>query len=265
MVRAIEDGYLQGLIADEAFKIHQEVESGERPVVGVNKFVSDEPPPEIATYELDAEGRDLQLKRLAKVKAERDAAAVKDSARRAVARGRRRRQPDAQADRLRQRLLHRGRDGLRAQSGVGRVPAAGGVLMAELRRPARVLVAKPGLDGHDRGAKIVARTLRDAGFEVIYTGIRQRIEDIVSIALQEDVALVGLSILSGAHVALTTRTVEALRAADAGDIAVVVGGTIPRGRRAEAAGRRRRGGVPDRHTAGRPCPRRARADREGDG
>ena len=95
--------------------------------------------------------------------------------------------------------------------------------------PARVLVAKPGLDGHDRGAKIVARTLRDAGFEVIYTGIRQRIEDIVSIALQEDVAVVGLSILSGAHVALTQRTVDALRAAVAGDIAVVVGGTIPQG------------------------------------
>ena len=94
---------------------------------------------------------------------------------------------------------------------------------------ARVLVAKPGLDGHDRGAKIVARTLRDAGFEVIYTGIRQRIEDIVSIALQEDVALVGLSILSGAHVSLTARTVDALRAADAGDIAVGVGGTIPQG------------------------------------
>ncbi|MCV7175429.1 cobalamin B12-binding domain-containing protein [Mycolicibacterium sphagni] len=92
---------------------------------------------------------------------------------------------------------------------------------------ARVLVAKPGLDGHDRGAKIVARALRDAGFEVIYTGIRQRIEDIVSIALQEDVAVVGLSILSGAHLALTQRTVDALRAADAGDIAVIVGGTIP--------------------------------------
>jgi methylmalonyl-CoA mutase, C-terminal domain len=92
---------------------------------------------------------------------------------------------------------------------------------------ARILVAKPGLDGHDRGAKIVARTLRDAGFEVIYTGIRQHIEDIVSIALQEDVAVVGLSILSGAHVALTTRVVEALAEADAGDIAVVVGGTIP--------------------------------------
>ena len=100
---------------------------------------------------------------------------------------------------------------------------------------ARVLVAKPGLDGHDRGAKIVARTLRDAGFEVIYTGIRQRVEDIVSIALQEDVALVGLSILSGAHLALTKRIIEALRAADAGDIPVVVGGTIPARRRAEAA------------------------------
>lgn len=93
--------------------------------------------------------------------------------------------------------------------------------------PARILVAKPGLDGHDRGAKIVARALRDAGFEVVFTGIRQRIEDIVAIALQEDVAVVGLSILSGAHLALTTRTVEALRAADAGDIAVIVGGTIP--------------------------------------
>jgi methylmalonyl-CoA mutase C-terminal domain/subunit len=91
----------------------------------------------------------------------------------------------------------------------------------------RVLGAKPGLAGHDRGAKIVARTLRDAGFEVIYTGIRQRIEDIASIAVQEDVAVVGLSILSGAHLTLTTRTIEALRAADAGDIAVVVGGTIP--------------------------------------
>jgi methylmalonyl-CoA mutase, C-terminal domain len=91
----------------------------------------------------------------------------------------------------------------------------------------RILVAKPGLDGHDRGAKIVARTLRDAGFEVIYTGIRQRIEDIASIAVQEDVAVVGLSILSGAHLALTARTIEALRAADAADIAVVVGGTIP--------------------------------------
>ncbi|MDV9170331.1 cobalamin-dependent protein [Streptomyces sp. W16] len=92
---------------------------------------------------------------------------------------------------------------------------------------ARVLVAKPGLDGHDRGAKIVARTLRDAGFEVIFTGIRQRVDDIVAVAVEEDVAVVGLSILSGAHLALTTRVIEALRATGAEDIAVVVGGTIP--------------------------------------
>ncbi|MFD7484235.1 TIGR03564 family F420-dependent LLM class oxidoreductase [Streptomyces mirabilis] len=91
----------------------------------------------------------------------------------------------------------------------------------------RVLIAKPGLDGHDRGAKIVARTLRDAGFEVVFTGIRQRVDTIVATALQEDVAVVGLSILSGAHLALTTRVVEGLRAAGAEDIAVVVGGTIP--------------------------------------
>jgi methylmalonyl-CoA mutase N-terminal domain/subunit len=77
MVRAIEDGYLQGLIADEAYRIHGEVEDGTRPVVGVNRFVSDEPAPDLATYELDAEGRERQLKRLAGVKAARDAAAVR--------------------------------------------------------------------------------------------------------------------------------------------------------------------------------------------
>jgi len=94
---------------------------------------------------------------------------------------------------------------------------------------ARVLVAKPGLDGHDRGAKLVARALRDAGFEVIYTGIRQRPEQIAIAAVQEDVAVIGLSILSGAHVALTRKTVEATRAAGGAHIAIVVGGTIPSG------------------------------------
>jgi methylmalonyl-CoA mutase C-terminal domain/subunit len=93
--------------------------------------------------------------------------------------------------------------------------------------PARVLVAKPGLDGHDRGAKLVARALRDAGFEVIYLGIRQKPETIASVAVQEDVSVVGLSILSGAHLGLTEKTVQALRAAGA-DALVVVGGTIPK-------------------------------------
>ena len=93
--------------------------------------------------------------------------------------------------------------------------------------PVRVLVAKPGLDGHDRGAKLVARALRDAGFEVIYLGIRQRPEAIAAVAVQEDVRIVGLSILSGAHVALTRKTANALRAAGADDVVLVVGGTIP--------------------------------------
>src|SRR5271157_3174095 len=79
MVSSIEDGYLQGLIADEAYKTHQDVEAGTRPVVGVNRFVSEEPEPDVVTYELDAEGRDLQLKRLSKVKAERDLAAVQST------------------------------------------------------------------------------------------------------------------------------------------------------------------------------------------
>jgi methylmalonyl-CoA mutase C-terminal domain/subunit len=90
----------------------------------------------------------------------------------------------------------------------------------------RVLVAKPGLDGHDRGVKLVARSLRDAGFEVIYLGIRQRPESIAAVAVQEDVQIVGLSILSGAHVALTRKTAGALRAAGAEDAVLVVGGTI---------------------------------------
>jgi methylmalonyl-CoA mutase C-terminal domain/subunit len=91
----------------------------------------------------------------------------------------------------------------------------------------RVLVAKPGLDGHDRGAKVVARALSEAGFEVIYTGIRQKPAEIAAAAVQEDVQVVGLSILSGAHIAYTRKTIEALGIAGAGDILVVVGGTIP--------------------------------------
>jgi len=91
----------------------------------------------------------------------------------------------------------------------------------------RVLVAKPGLDGHDRGAKVVARALRDAGMEVIYTGLRQTPEQIVEAALQEDVDVIGLSCLSGAHNHLFPKVVELLKAKDAADILVVGGGVIP--------------------------------------
>ena len=91
----------------------------------------------------------------------------------------------------------------------------------------RVLVAKPGLDGHDRGAKVIARALRDAGMEVIYTGLRKTPEMIVTAALQEDVQVVGLSILSGAHNAIVPRVMELLREKEMDDVLVIVGGIIP--------------------------------------
>ncbi|MGA3085672.1 MAG: cobalamin B12-binding domain-containing protein [Thermodesulfobacteriota bacterium] len=91
----------------------------------------------------------------------------------------------------------------------------------------RVLVAKPGLDGHDRGAKVIAYSLRDAGFEVIYSGLRQTTDSIVRAAIQEDVDVVGLSILSGAHLALTRRVAEGLKAQGADDVVLVLGGVIP--------------------------------------
>ena len=99
------------------------------------------------------------------------------------------------------------------------------VMMSEAK--IRVLVAKPGLDGHDRGAKVIARALRDAGMEVIYTGLRQTPEMIVSAALQEDVQVIGLSILSGAHNAIVPRVMDLLRQNEMDDVLVLVGGIIP--------------------------------------
>ena len=96
-----------------------------------------------------------------------------------------------------------------------------------MSHPIRVLVAKPGLDGHDRGANVIARALRDAGMEVIYTGLRQTPEMIVNAALQEDVQVIGLSILSGAHNAIVPRVIELLREKEMGDVKVVVGGIVP--------------------------------------
>ncbi len=94
-------------------------------------------------------------------------------------------------------------------------------------RKIRVLVAKPGLDGHDRGAKVVARALRDAGMEVIYTGLRQTPEMIVEAALQEDVDVIGLSILSGAHMAIVPRIFELMKTNGLDDVKVIIGGIIP--------------------------------------
>ena len=113
-------------------------------------------------------------------------------------------------------------------------------------RKIRVVVAKPGLDGHDRGAKIIARALRDAGMEVIYTGLHQTPEQIASTVIQEDADAVGLSILSGAHMTLVPRVVDLLREQDAGDVVVTVGGTIP----AEDVGELKELGVAEVFTPG---------------
>jgi methylmalonyl-CoA mutase C-terminal domain/subunit len=104
-------------------------------------------------------------------------------------------------------------------------PAQGG--RSEGGGPVRILVAKPGLDGHDRGAKVIARAFRDAGFEVIYTGLRQTPDQIAEAALQEDVQVVALSILSGAHSTLLPKVVEALRSRGLADVMVIAGGVIP--------------------------------------
>jgi methylmalonyl-CoA mutase C-terminal domain/subunit len=117
-----------------------------------------------------------------------------------------------------------------------------------VERPIRVVIAKPGLDGHDRGAKIIARSLRDAGMEVIYTGLHQTPEQIVETAIQEDADAVGISILSGAHMTLVPRIVEGLRANDAGEVLVVVGGTIPE----EDAAELKRLGIAEVFTPGAP-------------
>jgi methylmalonyl-CoA mutase C-terminal domain/subunit len=112
----------------------------------------------------------------------------------------------------------------------------------------RVVIAKVGLDGHDRGAKVIARALRDAGMEVIYTGLHQTPEQIVETAIQEDADAVGISILSGAHMTLVPRVVDLLRQRGAGEVLVVVGGTIP----AEDVGELKRLGVAEVFTPGAP-------------
>lgn len=106
-------------------------------------------------------------------------------------------------------------------------PSAEAGTMATDERPIRVLIAKPGLDGHDRGAKVVARALRDAGMEVVYTGIRQTPQMIAEAALQEDVQVIGLSILSGAHLGLFPRIVEELKSRGVDDVLLFAGGIIP--------------------------------------
>src|SRR5579875_705010 len=121
--------------------------------------------------------------------------------------------------------------------------------MSATEKKIRVVVAKPGLDGHDRGAKIIARALRDAGMEVIYTGLHQTPEQVVETVIQEDADAVGLSILSGAHMTLVPRILELMREQDIDDVVVTVGGTIP----AEDIAQLKRLGVAEVFTPGAPA------------
>src|SRR6187431_3719450 len=136
---------------------------------------------------------------------------------------RRRYQPDAPGSGLRSRLRHPRRDLRYAPRHLWNLRGAGFLMPERIR----VLVAKPGLDGHDRGAKIIARAFRDAGFEVVYTGLRQTPEQVVNASLQEDADVIGLSVLSGAHMTLCPRIMELLKKEGLDDVLVLVGGIIP--------------------------------------
>jgi methylmalonyl-CoA mutase C-terminal domain/subunit len=131
---------------------------------------------------------------------------------------------------------------------VGIFPLEAVPILRSVAAKIRVVIAKPGLDGHDRGAKIIARALRDAGMEVIYTGLHQTPEQIVETAIQEDADAVGISILSGAHMTLVPKIVEGLKENGADDVLIVVGGTIPR----EDSEELKRQGVAEVFTPGAP-------------
>ena len=258
MVAAIELGYPQREIAESAYRYQQSVEQGRKLVVGVNAYVADQEARLPILYIDDAIG-DVQLAKVAAIKASRDDARVTAALRSMQDAARGSGGADGADPRGRAGICDSGRDVRRAAGRLGRIrgthgvlsvprvaqcrntarphcrnveseggqPIAEGDLIPMTERPIRVVIAKPGLDGHDRGAKVIARALRDAGMEVIYTGLRQTPEQVASAALQEDADVIGLSILSGAHMHVCTRLMELLRASGLDDVLVVVGGIIP--------------------------------------
>ena len=223
MVAAIEAGYPQREIADSAYRTQKAVENGEQTVVGVNRHVDAAP----------ARGGDALHRRERSARPGGAAGPDPGDARQVPRRPDARRaeadrggngEPDAAVDSKRCGPTRRLGENVRgAARRLGRV--RGGAV--RLMRRIRVVIAKPGLDGHDRGAKVIARSLRDAGMEVIYTGLRQTPEQIVEAALQEDADAIGVSILSGAHNHVCPRVMKLLEEQGADDVLVVVGGIIP--------------------------------------
>jgi methylmalonyl-CoA mutase N-terminal domain/subunit len=238
--RAIESGLVQQRIMRSALQEEQRIASGEKVIVGVNKFQRTQGAAAIAMHRANPATLERQIARLRRVQAERDPRQVECALARLVdvARGQ-------------ENVMPTMLEAVKAYATIGEICAAltqvfglytdpsvsvvtgkqgSGVVNIQTSKdglPIRILVAKPGLDGHDRGAKTMALLLRDAGMEVIYTGIRNSIDAIVQAAIQEDVQIIGLSVLSGAHLGLAQQVIMHLRDQALEDIKVVIGGVIP--------------------------------------
>lgn len=239
--RAIESGLVQERIMRSALLEEQRMESGEKVVVGVNKFRQAEGAAPIELHRADPEAYKRQVARTERVRRERDAGRVEAALK----------QLAAVATQRDVNLMPAMVEAVKAYATIGEIcktltdvfglytdPAvsvvsgnqSSGLQKIEARTNGpkiRILVAKPGLDGHDRGAKTMALMLRDAGMEVIYTGIRNSVDAIVQAAIQEDVDMIGLSVLSGAHAGLTEQIMTRLQEKGMDDVHVVVGGVIP--------------------------------------
>ena len=253
-VAAVESGYMKRQLVASLAQRRRRIESGEDVVVGVNRFESTEPSPlqaerAAAIETVDPAVEAAAVAAIAGVEGRARRGGRRRGARRAARRREDRRQPHGGLDRLREGGRHDRRVGGGAARGVRRVPRAhrgvgppvsdeGRQELAAVRERVRatgeelgtrlrMLVGKPGLDGHSNGAEQVAVRARDAGFEVVYQGIRLTPAQIVAAAVQEDVHVVGLSVLSGSHLSVVPAVVEGLRAAGAVDVPVVVGGIIP--------------------------------------
>ena len=225
----IEDGYFVGEIADAAYRFEREVNAGRRIIVGVNEFTEGDDDEEARLLSIGHDTEEMQLKRLSQVRDDRDNNAVRTSLAALVEAARAaRRQSHAAHHRRGADLCHRGGN-RRPRWNRCSAPMSKPRWcepMAEERVPIRVVLAKLGLDGHDRGLKVVARTLRDAGMEVIYLGLRQTTDSIVAACEQEDADVIGLSMHNAGHLTLAPRMVQAVAEAEL-DVPVVIGGIVP--------------------------------------
>ncbi len=234
MIAALESGFFRREIAEASFAYQREVEAGRKLIVGVNAFQEpDDAPIELLRID-DAVERE-QVASLQRVKEKRSHDDRAPGPGRRPARGLEFAEPDAALA----RGGRRPRDGRRDDERAGRClrslrwrsqmvsSCRSEGPMSLQHRPMRIVLAKVGLDGHDRGIKVVARALRDAGFHVIYAGLWQTPEAVVRAVADEDADWLGLSLLSGAHMTLVPRVLEQLGQAGLGDVGVIVGGTIP--------------------------------------